>query len=287
VIIVNHSGDPHQGGSRLNVELARALAAQGLTSLRMDFAGLGDSVAPGDAETHVYETDRRADVAAAIDTLEELGYRRFVVQGLCSGGYHAFHVALGEPRISVVVAVNLPLFQWRFGESVELISYIQMKPMTRFRKFPRKDFMARLARQGLPGLGTRLAMQGAWVAETAKMAGWRLMKLCGMRLAPTFAQDSLRCLSQRTRTLFLFTEADAGLPGLKRELGDKPIPSETEVRIIPGPNHSLIGAEVRSTIVEHMVEFIRRDAASLDASPAWETTFQNAAGNGRTSPGHA
>jgi pimeloyl-ACP methyl ester carboxylesterase len=123
VVIGNPGGDPHHGYARFSVEFARRLAAEGIASLRIDFAGLGDSISPsdsgGDVEgtTNVFEVDRSPDFTAAFDVLEPLGYRRFAVHGLCSGAYHGFHASLADPRIAALLLVNLPWFSLRHERS--------------------------------------------------------------------------------------------------------------------------------------------------------------------------
>jgi pimeloyl-ACP methyl ester carboxylesterase len=117
VVICNTGGDPHHGFARFSVRLARRLAAVGVASLRLDFAGLGDSpsrTAEGDEDiTHVFTVDRRADIAAAVTELQAAGYRRFAVNGLCSGAYHAFQAAVSDERIDAQLLVNLPRFSLR------------------------------------------------------------------------------------------------------------------------------------------------------------------------------
>jgi len=118
VVIASTSGDPHC--APVTVDLARRLAVAGIASLRLGFAGLGDSIAPGNHPTHIFEANRLADVSAAIDALASSGYRRFAIQGLCSGAYHAFQAAVGEERIGLVLLINLPLFPvapWRRGRA--------------------------------------------------------------------------------------------------------------------------------------------------------------------------
>ncbi len=124
VIIVNSSGHPHHGDNRFAVEFARRLAACGFSSLRMDFAGLGDSTSPGpdsEAPTHIMEADRAPDVSAAIDALQGLGYSEFALHGLCSGAYHAFHGTLADPRVTLMLLVNLPMLTWRKGDRIETV----------------------------------------------------------------------------------------------------------------------------------------------------------------------
>ncbi|HEX3995303.1 MAG TPA: alpha/beta fold hydrolase [Acetobacteraceae bacterium] len=118
VVICNTGGDPHHGFARFSVRLARRLASEGVASLRLDFAGMGDSpsrTAEGDEDvTHVFSVDRRADIAAAVTALQAAGYRRFAVNGLCSGAYHAFQAAVSDERIDAQLLVNLPWFSLRY-----------------------------------------------------------------------------------------------------------------------------------------------------------------------------
>jgi alpha-beta hydrolase superfamily lysophospholipase len=121
MIIVNTGRSPRAGLGRFGVEFARKLAAGGITTLRFDFAGLGDSIGPAGQEnmrSDVFEDDRSGDISAAIDTLAQLGCRRFVVHGICSGAYHGLHAAAADPRIEAVLMVNLPLFLWKTGDSI-------------------------------------------------------------------------------------------------------------------------------------------------------------------------
>jgi pimeloyl-ACP methyl ester carboxylesterase len=270
VVIVNSSGNPHQGLARVNVDLARQLAAEGFASLRIDFAGLGDSIAPGDAETHVLEADRRADVAAAIDALEGLGYRRFAVQGLCSGAYHAFHAGLADPRISVLLLVNLPLFQWRVGDAIEFLSHIQGNPVGLLLQLRQRDVWNRLFQQGSIGLRARAAMLGVWFFEKLKTFGRRQAMLLGFGPPPTFAQASTNRLAQRARTLFLFSEGDGGIAALAQEFGAKRAPPGAEVRIIPGVDHALTLKHLRGGVFDHLIGFLNQDAVPTAESHAWE-----------------
>lgn len=91
---VVHRIGPH----RLNVKLARALAEDGIYSLRLDLSGLGDSVPPAQALNSGAQAI--ADVQAAMAHLEAtLGIRRFVLFGLCSGAVHGYRLALVDDRI--------------------------------------------------------------------------------------------------------------------------------------------------------------------------------------------
>jgi hypothetical protein len=120
VIIGNAGGDPHYGFGQFAVDFARHLATHGIASLRIDFAGLGDSICPadgGESVTQIFEVDRTADFSAAIDTMQQWGFQRFALHGLCSGAYHALRAALADERVSVLLPINLPWFTLRFQKA--------------------------------------------------------------------------------------------------------------------------------------------------------------------------
>jgi dienelactone hydrolase len=113
VLLVNGGGNHRAGINRNHTEWARAWAERGLTVLRMDIRGLGDSPADPRAPWPVlYRGETRADVQAALDLLSgRFGFGRVVAVGLCAGAYQAFHAALGDPRIEGLVMLNPLRFQ--------------------------------------------------------------------------------------------------------------------------------------------------------------------------------
>lgn len=113
VLIVGTSYDRASGWGRTGVKTARALARQGLASLRFDAAGVGDSPAcPGDPEQILYASCIDRDVSSALSELVGRLPGPAVLSGRCSGGYHAFHAALSEPACRGVVSINSYAFVW-------------------------------------------------------------------------------------------------------------------------------------------------------------------------------
>lgn len=92
---VTHRVGPH----RINVKLARRLAAQGVTCLRLDLAGIGDSAAAGLGLG--YREQALRDLTTALDHLDAAeGLRRVLVFGICSGAAHAYALAQVDPRVA-------------------------------------------------------------------------------------------------------------------------------------------------------------------------------------------
>ena len=103
VFLLSNSGVIGRAGpNRLNVRLARRLAARGIASVRFDLSGLGDSErAPGELdpfEQWILDTRAVMDQAQA----EGLG-ERFAMVGLCSGAEVAYRTALQDPRLAGLV----------------------------------------------------------------------------------------------------------------------------------------------------------------------------------------
>ena len=205
VVIGNSGGNPHHGFARFSVELARCLARNGIASLRIDFAGLGDSEARENGVelvTQVFEVDRSSDMSRAVDALARLGYRRFVAYGLCSGAYHALHAALADSRFAAAVSVNLP--------------WISLRPER-------------------PGQSSNSQMV---INEVVRR---------GMYL------------------LLLSAESDSGVKGLEKHFGHgctglAIFPTITVV-IVPGLDHDLTTAPMRSTATNYMLDFLKHVVA--------------------------
>lgn len=94
-----NTGTTHRvGPHRIHVKLARQLAERGVSSLRMDLAGFGDSGAALGAEHARVQAVR--DLRAAMDRTESmLGIRRFVVIGLRSGAVDGLALAVADSRV--------------------------------------------------------------------------------------------------------------------------------------------------------------------------------------------
>lgn len=109
-VVMLNSGIIHRvGANRMNVSLARALAAAGHLVLRFDLSGIGDSDPRGDGlsplEAHL------ADIREVIDALQaSRGVQRVVLLGLCSGADHAVIYAAQDARVvgAVLLDPTLP-----------------------------------------------------------------------------------------------------------------------------------------------------------------------------------
>lgn len=97
-LMLNMGANHHIGPRRINVKLARQLATRGISSIRLDLAGLGDS-GPASGSEH-FLTQAVYDLQAAMNLIETmLGVRRFIVIGLCSGATNGLSLAVADSRV--------------------------------------------------------------------------------------------------------------------------------------------------------------------------------------------
>lgn len=105
-VIMLNAGLLHRvGPHRMYVDVARRLALEGVTSLRMDFSGIGDSGPRADglpaSESVISEAQEAMDVLARTP-----GSEGFVMMGLCSGADNGFRIACADSRVTGLVLID-------------------------------------------------------------------------------------------------------------------------------------------------------------------------------------
>ena len=104
------------GPSRLWAEAALRWTSLGVSSLRLDLYGIGDAPGPdanplGDDGFH--DDAFRCQVESVMDRAVELDLpNRFLLVGLCSGGFWAGQVAMADPRAVGVIILNPGSLVW-------------------------------------------------------------------------------------------------------------------------------------------------------------------------------
>ncbi len=104
------------GPNRIFVEAARRWAARGVPTLRIDLEGIGDS--DGDAGRYrdvgqFYRDELGPEIVAFLDALERHGRPgRFVLAGLCAGGYWSFNAGAADGRATAAFLLNPGALVW-------------------------------------------------------------------------------------------------------------------------------------------------------------------------------
>ena len=265
VLLGNAGHDPHYASARHAVTLSRKLAAKGVASLRLDYAGLGDSIGPAGKErmlSHVFAVDRGPDVSAAVDALQGLGYRHFGIEGLCSGAFHAFRTALAEPRISTVLVVNLPFFTLPAGNVLGYLEQKDRSPGEYLAKLLRSRTWATLLSGKVDYYGIFVGQLGRLRASVkARLLG--LARRVGLLREQSFAKQAMTELAKRgTTTLFLFSPGEEAEGAFALEFGPTgdglAAHKGAAMQVIPGMDHHLTAAAGRVAAEALMVDYFGR-----------------------------
>ncbi|HEY1935350.1 MAG TPA: alpha/beta hydrolase family protein [Acetobacteraceae bacterium] len=286
VLLVNTSANPRWGNARVSVDIARALASEGVPSLRMDAAGMGDAALPSGELGKPYSAALTEDIRHGVAVLAQRTQRPVVVLGVCSGAYHALQAACRDDSVAGLILVNLQRFAWREGDPSDIVRRSALRP-TQFYvrnllsaqawyRLIRADFdvanlarvfAARMMRRGIAALdpllghlpgGTRVGR----VRRTMRMLSDRgvpILYVLGCNdpgveeLAEYFGRGGWRLQQQPNVTLSILRDAD-------HTLGARSVRAALieEIRVWCSDRWQLRAGAVRRPVVE-LAEHMHRD----------------------------
>lgn len=270
ILLHNIGANSHTGANRMYVRMARRWAALGFRVLRFDTAGLGDS--PDTARTpenRVYSASAKEDSRRAMDFLaRSRGARRFVVMGLCSGAYVSFHSALADDRVVAVVLVNILLFHWKEGDSVDVRKRDLVKSTHYYyRTFFLLDMWRRLVRGEVK---VNVVAQGL-LAKGVDGARHRLGRTF---LGESSVARGFRSLLRRGADVLLVFDADDG----GRDVIDEHLGTDADrfrgsqafrLEVIDGADHTFSSLWAQDTllslITSHLTRLFAVEPASIDS----------------------
>lgn len=257
VLMLNSGSVHHIGPNRLWVQLARAWAQRGVTVLRLDISGIGDSPPrPGASENVVYSPYAGADIAAALAWLRrEGGATECHVMGLCSGGYHALKAAMAGQYITSALVINPLTFNWKEGTEMDDVKDYEVASLAA--KFRRKLFVARSWKKLLLGrVDMRIVLEVAW-RRLYSFVHPHLLALARALHLP-LRDDLVGQLAEAARhgiqLKFVFAENAPGFALLERE-GGRAVHrmvkrGQASLDFIPGADHTFTPLQARQRLVE-------------------------------------
>ncbi len=258
-----HTGSTTMGRNRMWVRIGRELAARGFTALRIDYAGLGESLSGGP----IYDLERPAVAALreGIAHLQSLGLERFVIVGTCFGSRTALAgaAAAEDAEITGVLLLAPPVRNPKKGEggTAHLALYASTGDLAR------RAFSVRTLRKLV---STRKARQVATRVFTGKVKnsmGRRAKHHGDVETSPTEAAagfvEPLRALARRgipTRMIFgrddiFWTEFERAREGRLGHILDR---AETiEVQTVPGIVRGFTSVRIQDLTMESIVQWVQ------------------------------
>jgi pimeloyl-ACP methyl ester carboxylesterase len=283
-VFLNAGAVRNTGPNRMWVETSRRWASRGMRTLRVDLEGIGE--ADGDetgfsdvAEFYIPKFEDQ--VGVVLDSLERQRVAsRFVLVGLCAGGYWSFRTALRDPRVHTALLLNAGALRWH----ADLPSDREARKLARVlrRRWWKKLLLGEISPEQLRVLGRsilRKAGQLAWRALRL-LTGHENMSVGDRGFDAEF--DRLGELDTRLTMAFSAEEL------LHAELRSVGIPARLErwpnieLGSLPGDDHTLrsISAQVaaRELLDRELERALEREAArhrgDLDSGTSHPRTRQ-------------
>jgi alpha-beta hydrolase superfamily lysophospholipase len=223
IVFLNVGANHHVGPNRMYVSLARELAALGYLGFRFDVAGLGDSRhAPNTRENRLYSKDSVADVKAAMTFLgERYKAERFILVGLCSGAYLAFHTCIEDSRVAGQILLNPQTFEWKDGDSLDLS---MRRSFLSTRYYARAILNPAVWRRVLSGdvnaRGVMSILRERLMAQTNGHVARIASRVRGESEPRTEIENAFHAVCQRgVESLLVFSFSDGGIDMIEKHLG--------------------------------------------------------------------
>ncbi|WOB07275.1 alpha/beta fold hydrolase [Piscinibacter gummiphilus] len=256
VLMLNSGAVHHIGPNRLWTRLARQWAARGVTVLRIDLSGVGDSPArPGAPENVVYSAHAMQDVTDALAYLRgELGADECHLLGLCSGGYHAFKAAVaGQPVVSSTVINPLTYF-WHDGDTLRDVKDYELAELTsryRDKVFTREPWLKLLRGQLDARVIVQVGLRRTWGHIEPYLL--RLARRLRIPLQDDLADELSQAVRQGIRLRFVFAARAPGYDLLRKQGGsaiDRLIERQlASLDFVPDADHTFTRLEARERLV--------------------------------------
>lgn len=264
VVFLNVGANHRVGPNRMYVTLARELAARGYVSFRFDVAGIGDSPVDSSAcENRLYSKDSVADVKAAMTFLTRIrGVKRFVLAGVCSGAYLAFHAGMEDARVAGQIVINPQTFEWKEGDSVELSIRRSYKST---RHYMRALLDRRVWTEVLRGEVNVRGIASVLHQRFTDGAGARIRELMARsrgRPPPcTEIERAFRAMSDRgVHSLLVFSSNDGGLDMIEKHLGRNARKMKARdnfrLAIVEGADHTFTPIDARRELHQLVTRFV-------------------------------
>jgi pimeloyl-ACP methyl ester carboxylesterase len=222
ILLLNIGANHHIGSNRMYVDMAREYASLGFRVLRLDFSGVGDSPArSGAKENDIYTPRAFGEARRAIDFLQARGSTRFVLMGLCSGAYVAYHTAVSDPRVSGVVLINTAVFHWKEGDKLEIVQRGSLRGTRYYQQaLWRPETWVRLARGDLHVAAITRALAKRVESRVVREANALWARLQGEDAEVSDVHRGFRTLLARgTQCFLVFGNYEAGIDLIEEHLG--------------------------------------------------------------------
>jgi pimeloyl-ACP methyl ester carboxylesterase len=249
IVFLNAGPQNRVGPQRIYLQAARRFCEAGLTCLRIDLPGVGESEGPFPENN--LDCHDPANVRGAVDHLRERGVGSVVLLGLCVGARVAVRAALADPGVDAVVCWSAPVVSGAADIIGEAIS-----------RAAAREHVRRWSRRLLqPQRWTRyFTSREARAAGTAKL-GRVLSTLLGGadRNSRVFVGEMGALLGSSRGVLVAYGERDIGPIAEFEEHFGKIVPRRGRDRcfvLVPGGDHTYTALAAQRQVIGDTLDWL-------------------------------
>lgn len=267
LVLLNAGSVHHIGPNRLHVQLARQLASDGISVARIDLPGLGDAAGHADARAnHPYQRHALDDLRAALQALRTRCQPTSLhAAGICSGAYHALHLAAAAPLLDSAIIINPLTFHWREGMEVAIPGSKVVAESARYQQ-----------RLWEPSAWLKLLRGQVALGRLLRIIGRRLLQVSWRQLRAATAAVGLPIRSRLERTLaaasahgarlsFVIADSEPGLAMLQEQAG--PVVAQLQqggrlqISVIADADHTFTHFRPRQQLLARIGALLRESVA--------------------------
>jgi alpha-beta hydrolase superfamily lysophospholipase len=223
LLLLNSGAVHHVGPNRLYVRIARMLAIHGITVLRFDLPGLGDSPVPvGEAENQPYPPWATETVSQAAGYIaKRFPARALHSAGICSGAYHSLKAAVSGVPLRSIVVINPLTFFWKPGMSLATPAYQDTAEMMRYRRTGLSKASLLKLLTGKVDLANLAGILRRFALRRLRSAARNMGRRMGIALQDDLVTELRAVQAHGTRMHFVFATTDPGHSLLREQGGSE------------------------------------------------------------------
>ncbi len=255
MVFLNAGLTHHVGPHRLHVKLARQLATIGISSLRLDLSGIGDSNVS--AENMPVQELAMHELTEIMDDLGKYGHTDFIFFGVCSGGKLALQIAARDARVKGIIVVNQSLAADDPELAAQISADLYMKSSIWRPKAWLNLFSGRVNYKRLwQSLSRILSPRPA----TGKNKKTSLAELVSEEITPVLSNDS--------RLLMLFSDQHEKFIDLRNEnLTALQTNELLEINVFPDTDHLFTQLDEQNKLIQKVMLWMRYYTDNSSVTP--------------------
>jgi pimeloyl-ACP methyl ester carboxylesterase len=264
IVFPNVGANRRTGTHRVYVRLHRRLAAAGYSVLRFDIPGLGDApMNSNDTERVVFSQEGLENVHAVVTEVALWPqFKGVVLSGICSGAHNSFHTAVDHPAVRGVMLLNINVFEWKDGDSLEIRQRHTFKSNQFYAsKVLDKETILRVIRRDVNVRGITRAIVGRYLRSFVMCLRVLAEKL-GIVERNKIEQGYRKMLERNVQVLNYFSSEDSGVDVLAGYVGAEArkirrFPNY-EYDTIQNADHTFTGVVAQTKLAARILDFLKR-----------------------------